>query len=71
MMKEKERNKNFTHLFDVEVKNLLHEGGQLGHEGLVAVILAHVRDQDRPEGHRREYRLPRHWRRLSIRSRFS
>ena len=53
-----------TYGADAEVQNLLHVGGQLNEQRLVAVVLAHVRDQDGPEGHRLEHRHPRDWGRL-------
>lgn len=54
---------DLTHRLNVKVKDLLHEGGQLGHERFVSVVLTHVGDEDGPERHRREDRLPGHrWR---------
>lgn len=45
-------------MLDAEVQDLLHVGGQLGEQRLVAVVLAHVRHQDGPEGHGLEHRHP-------------
>lgn len=50
-------------ILDGEVQNLPHEGGQLGHERLVAVVLPHVRQHDGPERHRLQDLRPRDRRR--------
>lgn len=46
------------------MQNLSHEGRQLRHERLVAVVLAHVRQHDGPEWHRQQDLAPRDRRRL-------
>lgn len=60
-----EKKKVNTHIFDGEVQHLSHEGRQFRHEGLVAVVLSHVRQHDGPEWRRTEDLAPRDWWRLS------
>lgn len=43
------------YLLNIEMKDLVHERGQFCHEGFISVVLAHVRNQDSPERHRRNY----------------
>lgn len=56
--------KPVTYILDGEVQHLSHEGRQLRHQSLVAVVLSHVCQHDGPKRRGQKDLAPRYWRRL-------